>query len=50
MRIYPAHEDLGLNPEADQTEDLRSTKNAPGGVGAPSEGDQNTQPAIGRKS
>lgn len=23
MREYPAHEDLGLDPEADQTEDLR---------------------------
>ncbi|MGE0219661.1 hypothetical protein [Mycolicibacterium sp.] len=23
MRSYPAHEDLGLNPEADRTEDLR---------------------------
>lgn len=23
MRIYPAHEDLGLDPEADRTEDMR---------------------------
>lgn len=23
MRIYPQHEDLGLNPEADRTEDMR---------------------------
>lgn len=23
MRTYPAHEDLGLDPEADRTEDLR---------------------------
>lgn len=23
MRYYPQHEDLGLNPEADRTEDLR---------------------------
>jgi len=27
MRAYPAHEDLGLHPEADRTEDLRSRKN-----------------------
>jgi hypothetical protein len=26
MRDYPHPEDLGLNPEADQTEDLRSDK------------------------
>ncbi|MDA4103513.1 hypothetical protein MMON44395_18265 [Mycolicibacterium monacense DSM 44395] len=23
MRIYPQHEDLGLDPEADRTEDMR---------------------------
>lgn len=26
MRDYPAHEDLGLDPDADRTEDLRSKK------------------------
>lgn len=26
MREYPQHEDLGLNPEADRTEDLRPGK------------------------
>lgn len=26
MRLYPAHEDLGLDPEADRTPDLRPGK------------------------
>lgn len=26
MRTYPAHEDLGLDPEADRTPDLRPGK------------------------
>lgn len=26
MRDYPQHEDLGLNPDADRTEDLRPRK------------------------
>lgn len=30
MRSYPEHEDLGLNPEADRTEDLRpNSRTAP---------------------
>ena len=29
------HADLGLNPEADQTEDLRSTKSDDPGAGTP---------------
>lgn len=57
MRDYPQHEDLGLNPEADQTEDLRLRRTSgPSefrnsravlenpGVGAPSE-DRCFQPA-----
>jgi len=42
MRDYPQHEDLGLDPEADQTEDLRpDKKNAPGRCANTAEGDQN---------
>ena len=32
MRTYPAHEDLGLNPEADRTEDMRKPPAATEGV------------------
>lgn len=42
MREYPQHEDLGLWPEGDQTEDLVSTKrNAPGRCWNTAEGRQN---------
>lgn len=50
MRAYPEHEDLGLNPEADRTEDLRAERNALGRCANTAEGLQNTQPAIERKS
>ena len=35
MRQYPHPEDLGLNPEADRTEDLRSGKDDDPGAGTP---------------
>ncbi|BBY33375.1 hypothetical protein MMIN_14360 [Mycolicibacter minnesotensis] len=39
MRVYPEHEDLGLWPEGDQTEDLVSaTRNAPGRCANTAEG------------
>ena len=43
MRDYPQadHADLGLVDGQDLTEDLRPTKNAPGGAGTPAEGDSN---------
>ncbi len=43
MRIYPheLHPDLGLLPDQDRTEDLRSTKNAPGRCANTAEGLQN---------
>ncbi len=52
MRCLPQelHADLGIVDD-DATEDLRSpTKNAPGRCANTAEGDQNTQPAIERKS
>lgn len=51
MRVYPAHEDLGLDPEADQTEDLRSRpRNAPGRCANTAEGLQNTHHEIEKES
>jgi hypothetical protein len=44
-----AIDDRGLI-DSDHTEDLRPTKNAPGRCSNTAEGDQNTQPAIERKS
>lgn len=42
MRIHPQHEDLGLNPEADRTEDLRpGMRSALGRCVNTAEGDQN---------
>ena len=35
MRDYPAHEDLGLDPEADRTEDLRPGKSDTAGAATP---------------
>lgn len=35
------HADLGLIPDADHTDDLRPTKNAPGRCWNTAEGDQN---------
>lgn len=43
------HADLGLVDD-DATDDLRPIKNAPGRCWNTAEGDQNTQPAIERKS
>jgi DNA replication initiation complex subunit (GINS family) len=46
MRDYPEHDDLGLDPESDRTEDLRPTKNAPGRCANTAEGLQNNSPAT----
>jgi len=43
MRVYPAHEDLGLNPEADRTEDLRPGISDAVGVAALAASEQTTQ-------
>lgn len=53
MRDYPQidHADLGLNPEADRTEDLRpATKNAPGRCANTAEGLQNHLPTNEQES
>lgn len=45
MRDYPEHEDLGLNPEADQTEDLRPGKSEAPEVAA----SEASEPTLSRK-
>ena len=40
------HADLGLDPAADQTEDLRPIKNAPGRCANTAEGHQNNSPVT----
>ena len=49
---YPqeSHPDLGLNPEADRTEDLRPEKNAPGRCANTAEGLQNNPPTNEQES
>lgn len=51
MREYPNHEDLGLDPESDQTEDLRpGQRNALSGAANTAEGDQNHLPTHEQES
>lgn len=45
MRVYPAHEDLGLDPEADRTEDLRPGNENDAGAGTPTP----SEPTLTRK-
>ena len=45
MRTYPAHEDLGLDPEADRTEDLRPGKSESPEVAA----SEDSVPTLTRK-
>lgn len=49
QRPQEDHADLGLDPESDQTEDLRSTKNAPGRCLTTAEGQQNSSPVTTNK-
>lgn len=48
MRIYPQqyHADLGLDPEADRTEDLRSGNEDDPGAGTPRPSEPITQQEI----
>lgn len=50
MRDHPQHEDLGLDPEADRTEDLRPQKSEDPGVAAPRSSVPNTHQMSERDS
>lgn len=41
MRVYPQHEDLGLDPEADRTEDLRPGNSDAARAGTPAASERN---------
>lgn len=43
MRDYPAHEDLGLDPDADKTPDLRPGNEDVPGAGTPGTSETTTQ-------
>jgi hypothetical protein len=45
MRVYPAFEDLGLDSDADRTEDLRPTKSEAPEVAA----SEASEPTLTRK-
>lgn len=48
MRLYPQHEDLGLDAEADRTEDLRPGKDDDPGAGTPRPSEPNHHQKVGQ--